>query len=98
MRAMRSKAIKDLLIIAIIAIAVLVLSIVFEADELLRAFLQKNERWRADEILLMLGALAIGFAIFSWRRRMARASGSAQTRAPSLRMADCFITKARWKT
>lgn len=64
----RTRAFRDLVIIAVIAILVFVIANVFNLFEIIAALSRKHEEWNIDEFIIVLTILAFAFGIFSLRR------------------------------
>ncbi len=63
-----SKALKDLVIIAVITVIVFILASVFNVFEILAGLFQKYEKWQVDEIITAFIILSLAFGVFSIRR------------------------------
>jgi two-component system, cell cycle sensor histidine kinase and response regulator CckA len=63
-----STARRDFLVIAAVACAVLLLSLLFDGGELIQEWMRKHEDWELDELLIIPEVLLIGFTIFTIRR------------------------------
>ena len=64
----RTKALRDLVIIAVIAILVFAIANVFNLFEMIADLSRKHVGWNIDEFIIVLAILAFAFGIFSLRR------------------------------
>jgi light-regulated signal transduction histidine kinase (bacteriophytochrome) len=64
----RTRAFRDLVIIAVIAILVFAIANVFKLFETIAELSREHETWNIDEFIIVLTILAFAFGIFSLRR------------------------------
>ena len=63
-----SAALKELLVLAAIAVLVGVLAITFEAFEAFTEWSRQHEEWQVDEVVSVISILSVAAMAFSWRR------------------------------
>jgi PAS domain S-box-containing protein len=60
---------RDLIVLSIIAVLILAFALGFDAfDRFTRWYVQQNEPWDLEEILVVIFFLSLGFAVFAYRR------------------------------
>lgn len=63
-----NKAVWELILVAVFAVSVLALGLIFDICEPILDFIEEADGWRLDEVLLMLLFLPIPFGIYALRR------------------------------
>ncbi len=63
-----SRALRDLVVIGVIAVILFAIGVVFDVVEKLHEISREYESWEIDEIILLFMLFSFSFAIFSWRR------------------------------
>jgi light-regulated signal transduction histidine kinase (bacteriophytochrome) len=64
----KTRALRDLVTISVIAVIVFVIANVSDLFEIISELSREHEAWNIDEFIIVLVILAFAFGIFSWRR------------------------------